>query len=152
MNDRKIHYAGGVLYCSGPGRRGSTRMLPGWPACCSGSRAEKIAAAGEQSSDIARVTCARCLALWHRSREDHAELHAHRRDFEARVELRALRAVALTTLGQMIEPTEATLRVELASADRPEGGEREVVLTPQEALRLGRVLVAWALERGGDRA
>lgn len=149
MAERPIHYAGGVLYRSG--RHGSTRMLRGWPACCSGDRAERIAAAGEQSVDIDHVTCARCRALWQRSREDHDELHAHRRDFEARVQIRGPGAVVLTTLGQAIEPIDSTLRIELASVERPEGGERDVVLTPRDAVRLGRVLVAWGEARGGDR-
>lgn len=151
MGEPTIHYAGGILYCSGRDRRGSTRMLPGWPACCSGRRAEKIAAAGEQSMDIARVTCARCRALWQRSRDDHNELHAHRRDFEARVQIRGPAAVVLTTLGQMVEPIDSTLRVELASACHPEGGVRDVVLTPREAVRLGRLLMAWGDARGGNR-
>ena len=67
------------------------------------------------------------------------------------MQLRGPRAVVLTTLGQMIEPIDSTLRVEIASVDRPEGGESEVVLTPLEALRLGRVLVAWGEARGGGR-
>lgn len=144
--ERPIHYSGGVLYATGA--QGCTEMLPGWPACCYGDRAEKIAAAGEQSTDIARVTCAKCRALWQRSREDHVELHAHRRDFVARFPLRALCAVDLTTLGQMIEPADSTLRVALRSEERP---TPDVVLTPREAVRLGRVLVAWGRNRGGER-
>lgn len=147
MIDRPIHYSGGVLYATGA--QGCTEMLPGWPVCCSGPRAERIARAREQSTDIARVTCAKCRALWNRSREDHAELHAHRRDFVARFSLRALCAADLTTLGQMIEPVDATLRVDLVSEERP---TPSVVLTPREAYRLGRVLVAWGRARGGDHA
>lgn len=146
MNARPVHYSGGVLYCTGA--QGCTEMLPGWPACCSGRRAEKIAAAGEQSTDIARVTCPRCRDLWQRTREDHVELHAHRRDFEARFSLRALCAADLTTLGQMIEPADSTLRVEFKSEERP---TPSVTLTAREAVRLGRVLVAWGRARAGAR-
>jgi hypothetical protein len=146
VKERPIHYAGGVLYRSGA--EGCTEMLPGWPACCSGDRARRIAAAGEQSTDIARVTCARCRDLWQRTREDHLELHAHRRDFEGRFALRALCVAELTTLGQMIEPIDSTLRVELKSEEQ---STPSVTLTPREAVLLGRVLVAWGRAREGGR-
>lgn len=147
MSDaRPIHYSGGVLYATGA--QGCTQMLFGWPACCSGRRAEKIADAGEQSMDIDRVTCARCRDLWQRSREDHDELHAHRRDFAERFSLRALCAVDLTTLEHMVEPIDASLHVEFASEERPVS---RLALTPREAVRLGRVLVAWGRARGGER-
>lgn len=149
MADRPIHYAGGVLYRSGRTLRGCTRMLPGWPACCYGDRAQRIADAGKQSTDIDRVTCARCLDLWQRSQRDAAELRACERGFAARLPVRGSCAVELLTLGQLLHREEATLRVTFTSADRPEGGESDVVLTPEEAERIGRVLIAWGEARRG---
>ncbi|TAK26757.1 MAG: hypothetical protein EPO40_19780 [Myxococcaceae bacterium] len=149
MADRPIHYSGGVLYLSGRVRRGCTTMLPGWPACTSGRRGEAISAAGEQSIDITQVTCPRCRDLWQRSRDDHAELTAHQRWFSARLGTRGPRGVQLATLGQMLTLPESSLRVTLDSPDHPDGGEREVVLTPEEAERIGRVLVAWGEARRG---
>lgn len=149
MADRLIHYSGGVLFASGRDLRGCTTMLPGWPACCSGRRAEAIAAAGEQSTEIAQVTCLRCRHLWQRAREDHPQLHAHQRWFSARLGTRGPQGVQLATLGQLLPLPESRLRVTLDSPDRPEGGELEVVLTPEEAERIGRVLIAWGEARRG---
>lgn len=143
MADRPIHYSGGVLYRSGRALRGCTHMLPGWPACCYGDRARRIADAGEQSTDPDRVTCARCLDLWRRSCEDAAELRACESTYAARLPIRGACAIELQTLGQVLPREEATLRVMFTSSDRPDGGERDVVLTPAEAERLGRVLLAW---------
>lgn len=147
MAERPIHYAGGVLYRSGRTLRGCTRMLPGWPACCYGDRAEKIAADGEQSWDITRVTCPKCIDLARRSREDWAELHACEPTFKAQLPTRGVGGVLLVTFGQVLPRPEQTLRVTFDSPDRPDGGERDVVLTPDEAERIGRVLVAWGEAR-----
>lgn len=54
-----IHWAGGVRHAHGT-------WLPGWPCCCSGDRAERIAAAGNQSRCPSEVTCRRCLATMRR--------------------------------------------------------------------------------------
>lgn len=143
MAEKPIHYSGGVLYATGA--QGCTEMLPGWPACCSGPRAEKIARASEQTTDIEHVTCAKCRSLWQRTRDDHLELHAHQRTFEGRFAIRNLSAVDLMTLGQVIEPIDQTLRVRLADKDHAESGARKVDLTPREAYRLGSV--RWRLAR-----
>lgn len=155
---RPIHYSGGVLYRSGP--RGSTELLPGWPACCSGDRARKIAAAREQSDDQRKVTCARCLELIRRHREDAAELDAHRPAFRARLAFYGLQAVDLETVvhprvpmpdGSIADAATA-LMVRLVDSDTPDGGAAYLGLSPREAVRLGRVLVAWGDARGGGRA
>lgn len=138
---RPIHYSGGVLYRVG--QRGSAEHLPGWPACCSGDRARKIAADGEQSDTPAKVTCKRCLDLLRRHREDAAELGAYRAGFCALLLLRDGHAVLETA-------DEATLRVGLMP-DEFSGEVPKGALTPREAVRLGRVLVAWGDARGGSR-
>lgn len=51
---RQIHYAG-------PIRTSRMRVLPGWAACCSGDRAERIRAEGAHSYVIGEVTCRACL-------------------------------------------------------------------------------------------
>jgi len=51
---RAIHYSGGL---------DSPYRLRGWPACCSGERAERIAAQGRQTADRFQVTCSRCVRL-----------------------------------------------------------------------------------------
>jgi hypothetical protein len=53
-----MHYSGGVLYQTKSGWR---RFLPGWPCCCSGDRAVKIAHTGMQTNLPYLVTCSRCL-------------------------------------------------------------------------------------------
>lgn len=52
---KKIHWAGGL-------ELPKTRMLPGWPCCCSGRTAERVAAEGNQTRNILEVTCQRCKA------------------------------------------------------------------------------------------
>ena len=52
----KIHYAGAVT-------AGRTHVLPGWAACCSGHRAEKIRAERQNTRDPEKVTCAACLKM-----------------------------------------------------------------------------------------
>jgi hypothetical protein len=61
VQHRATHWAGGVRYRVG--REGVVYMLPGWPACCSGDRAESIRAQHAQTFDRAAVTCARCREL-----------------------------------------------------------------------------------------
>lgn len=53
----EIHYSGGVTYST---RGRVTRMVRGFPACCSGPRAKRIAAEGNQTEDELRVTCGTC--------------------------------------------------------------------------------------------
>ena len=50
---KKIHWAGGL-------KLPKARMLPGWPCCCSGRTAERVAAEGNQTRNILEVTCQRC--------------------------------------------------------------------------------------------
>ena len=52
----RVHWEGGIRYPRG------TR-LPGWPCCCSGDKAESIAASGNQSARPTDVTCRPCLRL-----------------------------------------------------------------------------------------
>lgn len=52
----KIHYAGEC-------RTRNMHILPGWAACCSGFKAEKIRAEGRHSFDRAKVNCAACLKV-----------------------------------------------------------------------------------------
>jgi hypothetical protein len=56
------HYAGGLTYES---RRSVVIVIPGFPVCCSGARAVKIAESGMQrfSRDSDEITCRRCLSL-----------------------------------------------------------------------------------------
>ena len=51
-----LHWEGGIRYPRG------TR-LPGWPCCCSGERAERIAEARQQTAQPRDVTCRACLRL-----------------------------------------------------------------------------------------
>jgi len=53
MKKPKIHYSGGV-------RTPRVKILPGWAACCSGEKAERIRAAGANTYDPTEVTCAAC--------------------------------------------------------------------------------------------
>ena len=49
----RIHYAGAARY-------GRTRILAGWAACCSGTKADRIRATGQHTYVPAGVTCAAC--------------------------------------------------------------------------------------------
>ena len=51
-----IHYAGEIVTAT-------STTLPGWAACCSGLRAEKIRAEGSHTYRAPEVTCGRCLAI-----------------------------------------------------------------------------------------
>ena len=53
MRTPKIHYSGEV-------RTHNMRILPGWSACCSGEKAERIRAAGNKSTNPDKVTCTAC--------------------------------------------------------------------------------------------
>jgi len=53
---KKIHYSGAV-------RTPRTKILPGWAACCSGVKADRIRADGNNTADPAKVTCAACLRV-----------------------------------------------------------------------------------------
>ena len=57
----KCHYSGGVRYVVG---NRSIESLAGWPACGSGDFARDLAREGDQSDDIADVTCKRCLVAY----------------------------------------------------------------------------------------
>jgi len=52
---KKVHWSGGV-------KLPKSRMLPGWPCCCSGRAAEKVAAEGNQTREPGEVTCQKCRA------------------------------------------------------------------------------------------
>jgi hypothetical protein len=56
MKTLKIHYAGGV-------RTPRMKILPGWAACCSGEKAERIRAAGNNTYDPTEVTCTSCKRI-----------------------------------------------------------------------------------------
>lgn len=58
----KIHYSGGLR--TRFGKKGLRIALPGWAACTSGEKAEKIRRAGNQTRDRDDVTCAACLKLF----------------------------------------------------------------------------------------
>lgn len=51
-----IHYSGAV-------RTPRTRILAGWAACCSGIKAERIRANGNNTDNPANVTCRACLRV-----------------------------------------------------------------------------------------
>ena len=53
MKKPKIHYAGAV-------RTPTVKILPGWAACCSGDKADRIRSAGANTYDPEMVTCAAC--------------------------------------------------------------------------------------------
>jgi hypothetical protein len=74
MKPTPIHYAGGVTYNTA---RGSVvDMLGGWPVCCSGDRARRIRAQGQQTYERAAVTCRGCLDRIRRHDERAARLRA----------------------------------------------------------------------------
>ena len=54
-----MHYSGGVEWFDARG--GSTRMLPGYAACCTGDRAYVIRRLKRQTTDEREVTCKGCL-------------------------------------------------------------------------------------------
>jgi hypothetical protein len=53
MKNSKIHYAGAV-------RTPTMKILPGWAACCSGDKAERIRLSGANTWEPALVTCMAC--------------------------------------------------------------------------------------------
>lgn len=59
MKPEIIHWGGGLHYDTG---RRSVWYATGFPCCCSGEQARKIADSGTQSWTRERVTCKRCLA------------------------------------------------------------------------------------------
>lgn len=60
----RIHFSGGLAVLE---MQAVTYYAPGYPCCCSGDRAEAIAASGNQSDNMDKVTCERCLANIRRS-------------------------------------------------------------------------------------
>mgnify|MGYP001818171654 CR=1 FL=1 len=56
MTKHKIHWAGGLTLPR-------ARMLPGWPCCCCGRKADDVRRQGNQTWDIGEVTCKACLKL-----------------------------------------------------------------------------------------
>lgn len=54
-----MHYSGGAEWFDARG--GSTRMLPGYAACCSGDRAYVIRRLRRQTTNEREVTCKGCL-------------------------------------------------------------------------------------------
>lgn len=59
----RTHYAGGLVYTAGRGGRTRVETRRGYPACCTGPKAEKIAWRGDIIYDRALVDCSRCRAL-----------------------------------------------------------------------------------------
>ena len=60
MSAPRVHYAGGI-------RTKRTEMLMGWPCCCSGERAVRIRAEGNQTLVGENVTCAACKRVMARA-------------------------------------------------------------------------------------
>lgn len=58
----KIHWAGGL-------KLPRSRMLSGWPCCCSGQRAYDIRDAGTLTYARDQVTCKKCLSLLAKAEE-----------------------------------------------------------------------------------
>ena len=57
---KKVHWGGGLKIT---GKR-ITKMLAGWPCCCSGRRAEKIREEGNlELHHVSLVTCKACINL-----------------------------------------------------------------------------------------
>lgn len=52
-----------ILHYAGPVRTKRMRILPGWAACCSGEKAEKIRALGHNTMLPGAVTCQACLKI-----------------------------------------------------------------------------------------
>ena len=55
---KAIHYAGKMRVQL---KRSFQVILSGWAACCSGEKAEKIRAGGNNTYDRNKVTCKACL-------------------------------------------------------------------------------------------
>lgn len=56
----KTHFSASIAYRS----RGRTvHTMDGYPVCCSGSAAQRIADAGNHTDDPLAVSCSRCLRL-----------------------------------------------------------------------------------------
>jgi hypothetical protein len=68
MSNRKIHFAGAI-------RTARMRVLPGWAACCHGTRADEIRRLGLNTYIAQLVTCKSCLRLI-KAHNDYAELKA----------------------------------------------------------------------------
>lgn len=51
---KRVHWAGGVSLPK-------AKMLKGWPCCCSGITAMQIKEEGNQTRDLEKVTCKKCL-------------------------------------------------------------------------------------------
>lgn len=59
----KMHWGGGIrLPCK--------RMLPGWPCCCSGKRADRITNNGRITYDPKQVTCLLCQKIMEEQDKD----------------------------------------------------------------------------------
>jgi hypothetical protein len=56
MKIKKIHYAGAV-------NTPRMKILPGWAACCSGDKADRIRANGNNTMNPKDVTCAACRRI-----------------------------------------------------------------------------------------
>jgi hypothetical protein len=64
LRRRKTHWSGGLRIISGTS---VSIRLAGFPACCSGSRAESIRDVGEWTTVAEYVSCKRCLSLMARN-------------------------------------------------------------------------------------
>jgi hypothetical protein len=64
----KIHYSGGLRIFGKNG--GVTTLYAGYPCCAYGERAEKIKRDGNHTENDAKVSCAACLKLIDRAREN----------------------------------------------------------------------------------
>jgi len=108
-----MHWEGGIRYARG------TR-LPGWPCCCSGDRAERIAADKQQTARAEDVTCRACLRLMAQDEREWLRAVAARpraagRDALAEQRARAESAELGCTIAYQREPTQA-------EGDAHEGG------------------------------
>ncbi len=54
--NKALHYSGEIKHANG-------HVLPGWAACCSGDRADKIRADGSHTRHRGQVTCKACLKM-----------------------------------------------------------------------------------------
>lgn len=63
MRPKMVHWFGGLRWTNA--RNITTHMLRGWPACCSGEKAERLDAMGPEvrAARVEAVTCKACLQL-----------------------------------------------------------------------------------------
>jgi hypothetical protein len=77
---KKVHYAGSIQYKAKKGP--IVTIAPGFAACCTGDRAQKIALEGMHTYRTTNVTCAHCQKLIER----HRAYLKTKKDVESKVE------------------------------------------------------------------